>query len=127
MCVTDHDDRLAFGATESKQLETITDCANISFVRMQEVNRPVLRRISVVAKGPGDLELDCPLALHEQIRRALSNNTSTIRVETVQALCNEPKQLRFSVWANTRPKRLKGHSGRINCHKDVRNIGDDLQ
>jgi len=75
---------------------------------MQQVNRPVLRKFSVIAKGSGDLELERPLAFQEQVRRTLGNNPAAISVENIQAILDKPKQLRFSVGPNACRKVLKG-------------------
>src|SRR5436309_11627309 len=70
MFVANDDDSFAFGSVECTQLEAVADGADVSFVRVQEIDRPVFCLFAVVSERSSNLELESPAASDEEVWRA---------------------------------------------------------
>ena len=89
--VTDNDNRLSLGNGEANQPKTISDGADISFVRVQKIHGPILSLSSVIAEGAGYLEFERPMSFDQEIRRALYADLGFC-TESVDSAAGRPRE-----------------------------------
>jgi hypothetical protein len=93
---------------------------------MQEIHRPVLRLLSVIAERSGKLKFQSPLAWDQQIRRPLRPHRSTISGKSVEMARYGGNELWFTVRAHPTLKLLERCATLINAHQCGGDVSDDL-
>lgn len=67
MLVAEDDDGFAFGEPRLNELDGVADGANVAWVGMKRVLRPMLGLCAIVTEGPKEFELYCPRFRNNQI------------------------------------------------------------
>ena len=66
-----------------REFQAISNSANVPRIRVQKINRPILRFLTIVPKRPNQFELDGPLFRYQEIRRASSNGRAAVSRESI--------------------------------------------
>jgi hypothetical protein len=75
---TDDNDGCALRHLQGSQIQRVADGAYVTRIRVEEVHRPVLRLLVIVAEGPRDFDLDRPVPRDQKIGRALGPDRSGV-------------------------------------------------
>ena len=124
--VSDDEHSFSFGNLQIQQLVTIPNRTHISAIGVQKVHRPVLSFLAVISKGPGDLDLDCPLAFYKQIWTSLGSDSAAVLLKGIQVGGNILYQLWLAEWPNSGLKVAKPSSRHVESDNRLANVSNDF-